>query len=155
MAEIYALIDPRTGEIRYIGKANNSAARLKSHMRDAARRKTPVYCWINKLSSLGLSPELEIIRVCDDWKAAEREEIAKARAANMPILNIADGGDEPFLALDTRAKNGKKNAASRDKRLWYLRQKLGNLIKAGYCSEATKAKMRARPDVFSSLLALL
>ena len=31
---IYALREPDTGEIRYIGKATDAMARFKSHMRD-------------------------------------------------------------------------------------------------------------------------
>jgi len=43
---IYALTDPSTGEVRYIGKANDPSARLKSHLMDSRRRNTPVYRWI-------------------------------------------------------------------------------------------------------------
>ena len=47
--EIYALLCPNTKDVRYIGKANDSEKRLKSHIRDSRRRNTPVYCWIKKL----------------------------------------------------------------------------------------------------------
>lgn len=54
--DIYALCDPDTGDVRYIGKANCAQLRLKSHLRDARIRKTPVYCWINELLAKGLCP---------------------------------------------------------------------------------------------------
>jgi hypothetical protein len=51
-AEIYGLLDPRDGKLRYIGKAVCAAKRLKSHLRDARKRDTPVYRWINELGGL-------------------------------------------------------------------------------------------------------
>jgi hypothetical protein len=50
------LRDPATNEVRYIGKANDSMKRLKTHIRDSRRRNTPVYSWIKKLASKGLVP---------------------------------------------------------------------------------------------------
>jgi hypothetical protein len=44
---IYGLFDPRTGELRYVGKARDPQKRLKGHL--AARRRTPVYDWIGAL----------------------------------------------------------------------------------------------------------
>lgn len=49
--QIYALRDPRDGNLRYIGKANNAEKRLKSHMKDSRHRKTPVYAWFRKLAA--------------------------------------------------------------------------------------------------------
>lgn len=39
-ASIYALADANTGEIRYIGKANDPAKRLQGHMSDSIRRES-------------------------------------------------------------------------------------------------------------------
>lgn len=47
---IYTLSDPRTNEIRYIGKANNISKRLFSHLQ--GRRKISYgYKWKYKLAS--------------------------------------------------------------------------------------------------------
>jgi hypothetical protein len=88
MAEIYGLFDPETGALRYIGKANNSAKRLKQHLREYRRSKTPVYAWIGKLVRKGLSPEMRVLETADDWREAERRLIADARARGVRILNV-------------------------------------------------------------------
>ena len=149
MAEIYALTDP-DGSIRYIGKANVAADRLKGHMRDAQRRSMPVYVWIRKLVAAGSVPGLVVLEVSDEWQEAERRLIAFHRAAGAPLLNVAKGGDEPYCPASVRAANGRANAQKRNKRKWALMRSLGEALRRGHVSEQTKAKMRARPDVFGS-----
>ena len=106
-AEIYALCHPQTGEVRYIGKANDAQKRLKSHIRDSRTRKTPVYSWIRKLQSSGLAPSIRVLEVADDWIEAEKRLIALHREGGR-LLNLADGGDEPFCSAETRSANGKR-----------------------------------------------
>ena len=104
MDSIYGLFDA-TGELRYIGKSNNPKKRLGSHLRDAKRLKTPLYAWINKHGM----PEMRVLEAnCPDWQEAERRHIADARARGERLLNIADGGDEPFCPPEVRASNWKK-----------------------------------------------
>lgn len=105
MAQIYGLADPETGEIRYIGKANDARKRLASHMRDSTRRDTPVYRWIRKHGKPSLVILIEASR---DWRADERRLIAEARRRGDRLLNIADGGDEPFCPHEVRVANAKK-----------------------------------------------
>ncbi len=147
IVEIYALKDPRDGVIRYIGKANDSAKRFKSHMRDSARRNTPVYKWIRELISLGLKPEIEVIeRVSkDSWPEKEKSHIAKIGLDN--LLNVAIGGNQPFCDLDTHIRNGKRNARlvhdnPLRKKIWALKRSIGQDLKDGYVREDTKEKLR-------------
>lgn len=107
MTAIYALTDPRDGEVRYIGKANDARKRLRGHLRDARRRRTPVYNWINKLARLGLEPGMTVLVECDPecWKDEERRLIAEHRASGR-LLNVAEGGDEPHCPLEVRRRNG-------------------------------------------------
>lgn len=110
--EIYALIDPRDGEVRYIGKAIDSKKRLKTHLRES-RRDFPVYRWIKKLKEIGLSPSVRVEAICsgDDWQNAERAAIAKARADGVRLLNVADGGDQPMVTPEQRQSNYKALAS--------------------------------------------
>ena len=147
LAEIYALTDP-DGSVRYIGKAKNARARLKGHMLDAKRRNTPVYCWIRKLAANGHAPGLVVLESCVDWQEAEKRLISLYRSNGCRLLNVAEGGDQPFCPTDVRAANGRANAKSRDQRLWALKRSLGDALKRGHVSELTKEKMRSRPDVF-------
>lgn len=147
---LYGLADPRTGDIRYVGKSKNPEKRLRQHIRDRNRRPHyPVSRWIRSLLSEGVSPSLTVLWKGpeSEWKDAERSEIAKRRATGK-LLNVADGGDEPFCSPEQRALNGAKVAKIRDARKWRLMRDLGCMLKRGLVSERTKAKMRARPDVF-------
>jgi hypothetical protein len=112
MVEIYALCDPDTKEIRYIGKANNAKTRFTGHLWYSTRRKTPLYSWIRKLESFDKKPLLRILEVVpySEWKATEKRLIADYRKTSR-LLNLADGGDEPYCPREVRVANGKKNAA--------------------------------------------
>jgi hypothetical protein len=164
-AEIYALLDPRCGSVRYIGKANNSAERLQSHLRDARRRKTPVYCWIGKLASLGVAPTIRVLRTVprDEWPAAEREEIAAAKHRGDRLLNLAEGGDQPYCPLEVRQANGARAARfihdhPQRKRIWALKRSIGQRLKQGLVSESAKAMLRLAaskaPHLFGEYAAL-
>lgn len=152
MPNIYGLYD-KDGNLRYIGKADYPDKRLRSHMRDSVRRNTPLYSWIRKNGR----PEMRILERPDDWREAERRLIAEARQRGDRLLNLADGGDEPFCSTEVRAQNGRNNAKAihsdaKRKLLWSLKQKLAVLVKAGAVSQQTLEKMRARPDVFGGML---
>jgi hypothetical protein len=149
IAELYALACPETGEVRYIGKARSAASRLKTHLRDAATRDTPVYRWIRKLRDAGKTPACSVLMLTWDWRAAERELIAQAKADGVRLLNVADGGDEPYCSKEQRAENGRRNAAaihgdktSLKRRVWEMNRRIGAAVARGELSEANKAKIR-------------
>lgn len=161
-AEIYALCDPGSGEVRYIGKAVDAQKRLASHLRDANRRDTPVYRWIRKLQERGCAPVVKVLEVVDDteWKARERSHIQAGRESGLRLLNVADGGDEPFCPPEVRAENGRRAARARivtpqKRRLWKLKRNLAMALRDGVVSDATKDKMRKRMDVFGSFARFL
>lgn len=110
-ASIYGLYDA-SGALRYIGKANNPEERLNRHMRDAPRRRTPVYDWINKHGR----PVMRVLEAdCQDWREAERRLIAKARADGERLLNLADGGNEPYCSPENRLAAANAGADKRRK----------------------------------------
>lgn len=158
MAEIYALRDPATNEVRYIGKANDSMKRLKTHIRDSRRRNTPVYSWIKKLASKGLVPTVEVLEVADSWEEAERNQIKAHRDCGCRLLNLAEGGNQPGQAsYETLAANGRKAAAKIhgdpfSKRLWEIKRALGFALKRGelrpHIIEAMRTAATKRPDLF-------
>lgn len=107
MADIYGLIDAY-GELRYIGKANDCERRMENHMREIGRRKFPLYAWLAKH---GRPTMLVLESSCEDWRLSEREWIAAARFAGVPLLNLADGGDEPLCTREQRQANARKTIA--------------------------------------------
>lgn len=161
-AEIYALLCPDTNAIRYIGKANNSNSRLKTHLRDCYRRDYPVYRWIRKLLKDNKLPVLKILKISNNWKADEIDLISFHKKAGAKLLNVALGGDEPFCSLTIRANNGRQVAAAIHsdpvkKRLWRLKMDLTSMLlmfkRKGMVVEYNKILKKASeyPDVFSFL----
>ena len=112
MATIYALADPDSGALRYIGKANCPAARLATHLRDARRLNRPVCLWVRSILQAGKQPEMVVIREhVEAWEDAERQLIASARAGGHQLLNVADGGAQPGMTPEQRKANGRKMVA--------------------------------------------
>lgn len=95
---IYALIDPRDGRCRYVGKTKNDLEkRLRGHINDAKRRPGEIarFRWINALAKSGVVPLIKTLEVVspDDWQAAEQMWIHEMRARFPGLLNGTDGGD--------------------------------------------------------------
>lgn len=92
---IYALVDPRTSQVRYIGKSQSVDVRVHRHLSDAARG-VDTHCarWLRSLLSKGLRPEVFVICWCksEDWQACEQKWIDHYREAGAPLTNLAAGG---------------------------------------------------------------
>lgn len=147
VCEIYALHCPDSGEIRYIGKARDSESRLKTHIRDSVSGTTPVRCWIRALAASGKKPILSVLLSTWDWRASEVAMIAQFRCDGVRLLNLANGGDEPYCSTEQRALNGRKNAAAvhgdaARRRIWELKRALGDALRRGHLDDATKSKLR-------------
>lgn len=68
---IYALRDPGTNEIKYVGKSNNPESRAKNHYSEGVNARKML--WMKDLKERGLRPELIILeqRPIDDFRQAE------------------------------------------------------------------------------------
>lgn len=98
---IYALRDPRTEEVRYIGKSNNPRKRLSQHLRgDKINRHKD--SWIRELRREHLSPELVILEETtpERWEQRERYWIKKGLEMGWPLTNISEGGVRPVAIND-------------------------------------------------------
>jgi hypothetical protein len=122
---IYTLSDPRTGEVRYVGKTQKAdpKKRLNSHISDAVMGKDQTRCgrWKRSLLADGVRPVLTVIEsgTGDGWIEAEQRWVAHWRAiAGDRLTNLTDGGEGMagyVIAPETRvkmsaAKMGKKRA---------------------------------------------
>jgi hypothetical protein len=62
---IYALVDPRTKVIRYVGKSTSGLKRPKRHLQPwilEKEKQTRRVKWIKSLLSAGVTPEIEVLR---------------------------------------------------------------------------------------------
>ena len=88
---IYALSNPETKEICYIGKTNNIDVRYKQHCYGNTKNLN-LSNWIKNLQSRNLAPQITVIEECSDinWEEREKHWISYYGLAN--LLNIQDGG---------------------------------------------------------------
>ena len=90
---IYALIDPRTGRPRYVGKSNAPAQRRRAHIRNAREgERGHRAAWLRELLRRGLRPGLLVLERCagDTWADRERHWIA---TLSVELTNHTAGGE--------------------------------------------------------------
>lgn len=95
---IYALVDPITELVRYVGKSPDPKMRFNTHVHRAKSHNddNPHKCnWIRSLLQKNLLPKLEIIETASDssWEDAERKWIRYFRENGHRPTNVSDGGD--------------------------------------------------------------
>src|SRR5262245_24661958 len=104
MPVIYALIDPTSLDIRYIGytSCNPPELRLQAHIKDAlSGGNYHNHRWIRKLHQDGLVPEFGIVEEVNEFNWSDREQfwIKTLRELGYNLTNMSDGGDgnRPFM----------------------------------------------------------
>lgn len=121
---IYALCDPYTEEIRYVGKAKRPTDRLSMHVGNAKRGfKTHVARWIRLLPGRPLMLRLAIVP--DDYASEmERRTIAHFRAKGYRLTNLTDGG-EGNLGWHPSAETRARQSSSQKGRIPLVKNALG------------------------------
>lgn len=101
--KIYALIDPRTGEPRYVGQTRRTLrSRFTQHLEK--RGSTHRECWIKQLKNEGLQPVMCQLYECFDGGTADAAEIffiADFKARGFSLTNHASGGDSGCIVYDS------------------------------------------------------
>lgn len=120
---IYGLIDPRTDEVRYVGKANDPKCRLGNHLTPknlAPRNKRN--SWLKQLLQAGLKPRLVVLEEVDKdiWQEAEQRWIAFYRET---VTNMTAGGEgmqdaSPELRAAMSERNKGRIAWNKGKPTW-------------------------------------
>lgn len=102
---IYALCEPGTRTIRYIGKTCNLKNRFKDHMSTSSKKGNPLGEWLRGLE--GKKPNLVVLsEVTSEEGAAEeiRFILAARNSLGMGLVNSNNGGSGPIEhAPETRA----------------------------------------------------
>lgn len=116
---IYALTDPRTLEVRYIGQTVAPRVRYKTHLW-TAKRGAPTYKdrWLRELNVAGLEPIFNVLETTTDNERnpCEIQWIAYFRSIDAPLTNLASGGGgisgfkrtSEFCALLSKINTGKR-----------------------------------------------
>lgn len=92
---IYALCEPGTRTIRYIGKTIHLKSRLSQHLRKSSKETTRLGNWLRSVITTGKTPDLiELARVVgENWADAERFYIRLARGIGFDLANSTEGGE--------------------------------------------------------------
>lgn len=94
---IYGLIDPKTNELRYIGKSINPKSRYRKHLSERFLRETYKDRWIRSVIDSGKKPHIEIIDIVDttEWVYWEKFYISYYKMLGANLTNGTIGGDQP------------------------------------------------------------
>lgn len=106
-ASVYALIDPRTHQACYIGKALDVDLRDRNHFNQCKHEHSRKATWLRGLRAEGLRPDLIVLEECKPEESAAREKywIARARWRGIPLVNMKHGGQG---RLNTSAETRKR-----------------------------------------------
>lgn len=134
LTTIYALCDPVTSEVRYIGKSVNIKNRYKEHCK--SNKDTYSSCWIRSLKPLRpLLIELEVVP--DGWVEAEQFWIAYFKGLGARLTNLTLGGEGMVGYKATEETCRKMSILSMGNRYG-----AGNTNRLGYTTpEETKLKI--------------
>lgn len=152
---IYALLEPETKEVRYIGKSVNPKKRFDNHLN--IKRKQHCSCWIQSLKIKELKPIFSIIEETDkeNWIKREQYWIAFYKNLGAKLTNHTIGGEgqcgiiqsaESNLKRSISLKGRKLGSYSEERKKAISKGKIGkipwNKGKSGVYSEQTLNKMR-------------
>src|SRR5579859_6241131 len=112
LVHIYALVDPRDGAVRYVGKTTQVLLmRLRQHVRTARAHGTGRGCavWIREVLDWGLRPTIELLESvpANGWREAEKQWGARFEALTNVASRLGYGATRTYVAqwtpeLETR-----------------------------------------------------
>jgi len=103
---IYALCEPNSRTVRYLGKSNSPQRRLKQHMSVSSKCASLLGAWLRELISRNEVPNLVVLSEIsiELWKKEEKLFIRAGRVLCMNLVNSTDGGEGVTMTPQTRAK---------------------------------------------------
>lgn len=106
LTQIYTLSDPRTGDIRYVGKTRDAKARIRNHLNK--REHNHKGNWIESLRKLNLEPVVTFIDevATEEWSFWEQHWIQVFRGWGFNLTNMnAGGGEHAYFTPELKAKH--------------------------------------------------
>lgn len=97
MAAIYALVDPKTDLIGYIGQSYDPKARFFGHLSKPCSKN--MQSWLNNVGK----PELRVLETCEKRQVDSRERwwIAFGKSVGWPLVNTLSGGKVQYTPIKT------------------------------------------------------
>src|SRR5688500_15849071 len=97
MGYVYCLIDPRSDQIRYVGRAANLEKRYRDH-HSPSRLRTPTHknYWIRSLMKENLRARMFVLEETEDFVGAEKWWIHHLSREGFSLTNQTVGGDGPL-----------------------------------------------------------
>lgn len=94
---IYAIVDEKYGNVKYIGFTSNIASRIKSHVRDSfykGNENRHICNWVLKISKQGRVFRMNVLELIDAEKAKEKEIFYIDLYSKLfSLANLTSGGD--------------------------------------------------------------
>lgn len=144
---IYGLVDPRNGQLRYVGKSQSGHRRPKQHSMPTYLKKENTHKanWIKQLLSENLKPYIVTIQEFEDpdiLAQAETHWIAYFKQMGCPLTNQCRGG-EGFTGK--HSEEWKMAASTRTKR-WMAALSPEERVARGLKISATKKGVPVAPE---------
>ncbi len=149
---IYALKDPHTEEVRYIGQTIRPRKRKREHMTYHGTGNISHYSnWKKSLLDKGVKPiweVLEKVRGQEEANKVEREWISHGREQGWPLTNTTSGGEADWrMAPEVLEKMSKASQEFWDNASEEKKSKiLGPLLEAAHSPEARSKAMATRVE---------
>ena len=92
---IYALCEPGTFDVRYVGKSNTPKRRFRTHLRSAYFEDNYKARWIRRLLAEDKKPDMTILVECElpEWEFWEKYYVKTLRDSGFRLTNATEGGD--------------------------------------------------------------
>ena len=117
MSGVYALIDPRTGVVMYVGQSDDFRYRYMGHLNAKGENNPRKNEWVAEPDALGLKPTLSLVKKSYGPKKDEVEikEICRLHPLGQCQLNMTMRGSGP-RAYRSKKKKAKKRFTAAE--LW-------------------------------------
>jgi group I intron endonuclease len=146
--KIYALVEPITLQVKYIGKTRQDLKkRLTAHLCESRNSNTKKNTWLKSLKKKGLKPKIEELDFVleSEWEFWEKYWISQFRTWGFELKNTDDGGKGQSSEF-MKKNNPMFKKECRDKMAKSL---LGNQFAKGYKhSEETRRKVKENASKF-------
>lgn len=100
---IYALLDPDTDEVRYIGQTINPAMRYEAHRYRTSKPASRKDFWVNSLAAIGKQPKFHILEEDADFNA-ETKWILHYHKQGAPLTNGTGIDDQTTVRVSKSVK---------------------------------------------------